>query len=154
MRLQLIFIGHAVAVAVFFSIVFIVAERERAEAAAVEAAVAPVAEAVADAPMPPVEITPERLARGEEIYKGMACIGCHSTDGTIRTGPSLAELYGRTETLSDGTTVQVDETYLRESLLAPNAKVVKGFVATMPSYRGMLSEEDVRAVVAWIKQMR
>lgn len=154
MTRQLSFIAHALAVTAFFTILFIVAERERAAEAKVALASAPAAEKAAPAPMPVVEITPERLARGKEIYNGMACVGCHSTDGTIRTGPSLAELYGKTEKLSDGTSVKVDESYLRDALFDPSGQVVHGFMATMPSYKGSMTDEDLAAMIAWIKSMQ
>jgi cytochrome c oxidase subunit 2 len=65
----------------------------------------------------------------------------------------MAGLYGRKQELDDGSTVMVDELYLRESIIEPAAKVVKGFPPIMPSYRGQLSEEQIMELVAYIKSL-
>ncbi len=70
-------------------------------------------------------------------------------------GPSWQGLFGRTETLSDGTTVLVDDAYLRESIINPNAKVVEGFSPNlMPLDFGQrLSEEQIASIIAYIKTL-
>ena len=52
---------------------------------------------------------------------------CHTPDGRAGVGPTWQRIYGSEETLADGTTVTVDDAYIRESILDPNAKIVKGF---------------------------
>jgi cytochrome c oxidase subunit 2 len=68
-------------------------------------------------------------------------------------GPSLIGIYGRPVQLEDGRTVTVDENYIRESILAPSAKVVSGFKPIMPVFQGLVSEEDLNALVAYVKSM-
>jgi cytochrome c oxidase subunit 2 len=48
----------------------------------------------------------------------------------------------------------VDENYIRQSILEPQAQVVKGFAPVMPSFKGILSDEDVTALVAYIKTLK
>ncbi len=93
----------------------------------------------------------ELAAAGQALYTGKICMTCHSLDGAKGVGPSFKGLFGREETLSDGTTVVVDEAYLTESILTPNAKVVQGFPPAMPP---MVTEQaDVDALIAYIKTL-
>ena len=55
--------------------------------------------------------------------------------------------------MTDGSTVVVDENYIRESLLEPNAKVVAGFEAVMPTYQGRLKDDEILALIAYIKSL-
>ena len=55
--------------------------------------------------------------------------------------------------LEDGRTVTADENYVRESILQPEAKIVKGFKPVMPTFQGLVNEEQVNALVAYIKSM-
>jgi cytochrome c oxidase subunit II len=92
---------------------------------------------------------------GERIYKRRGCNACHSVDGTQATGPTWKGMLGRTETLADGGSVVVDENYIRESILTPQAKVVAGFTGTnMPSYQGQLEDKHIAAVIEYIKTLK
>jgi cytochrome c oxidase subunit 2 len=89
--------------------------------------------------------------RGKEIY-AKQCITCHSLDGSPKIGPSWLKLFKKKETLSDDSTIDVDENYLKESILDPQAKIVKGFPAGgMPSFSGQLSDDDIHGVIEFIK---
>ena len=55
--------------------------------------------------------------------------------------------------LDNGSTVIADDDYLRESIIEPSAKVVAGYPPIMPSYRGQLSEEQIMALVAYVKSL-
>jgi cytochrome c oxidase subunit II len=82
------------------------------------------------AEMSPVE-------RGQKWATDYGCIACHSLDGSPAAGPTWAGLWGREEFMADGTTVVVDEEYLRESILDPGATIVSGFNAgIMPANFG------------------
>jgi cytochrome c oxidase subunit 2 len=99
------------------------------------------------------------IIRGEALTRSAsptACVTCHSVDGGPRVGPTWRGIYGSEVTLADGTTVTVDDEFIRESILDPNAKVVEGFPAdVMPqSYRQNLSDEDIEAVIAYIKSLQ
>jgi cytochrome c oxidase subunit 2 len=99
----------------------------------------------------------EPILRGEQLYKTM-CKICHSVDGTPGTGPSWASTNGSTgfgyeAALADGTHVMRDDNYYRESILDPNAKVVNGFVPSMPTFQGQLSEDDIHGLITYIKSL-
>ncbi len=82
-----------------------------------------------------------QVERGRQIAEQQGCMACHSMDGTELVGPTWQGLWGRSEALTDGTEVIVDEEYLRESIINPNAKMVQGFAPVMLAYD--LPEEDL-----------
>jgi cytochrome c oxidase subunit 2 len=89
---------------------------------------------------------------GERLYSQQGCQACHSLDGSSNVGPTWQGLYGTTDhPMSDGSTVVADENYLREAILEPNAKIVEGYGAVMPSYQS-LSERQVSALIAFMKE--
>lgn len=92
--------------------------------------------------------------RGKELVNSKGCFACHSTDGTRKIGPSFKGAFGRTEEMADGSNIKVDENYIRESLMDPNAKIVKGFTPSMPTFKGLLSDEEVNALIAYIKSLK
>lgn len=93
--------------------------------------------------------------RGQKYYKDKGCVACHSTDGTPMVGPSWKGIFGSEHTLADGSKVKVDENYLRESILQPNAKTVKGFAAgVMPTFQGQLDENQVNSLIEFIKGLK
>ena len=93
------------------------------------------------------------LEAGKMFVNTRGCLTCHSVDGSRSTGPTWKDLFGRDEPMSDGTTVHVDENYIRESLYEPAAKVVAGYTVQMQSYKGSLKEEDVGAIIAYMKSI-
>ena len=91
---------------------------------------------------------------GEKIYKEKGCNACHSVDGSILVGPSFKGLFGHDVELQDGSTVTADENYIRQSILEPQSQIVKGFQPVMPSFKGILSDDDITAVIAYIKTLK
>jgi len=83
------------------------------------------------------------------------CTACHKDDGSGR-GPALAGLFGRTVQLSDGRSVVADENYLRESIMNPSAKIVRGYPSPsiMPTFQGTMSEERLIELVAYLKTLQ
>ena len=77
-----------------------------------------------------------------------------ATAATGARGPSLAGLFGKTVQLQNGETVVADETYIRESILNPQAKVVAGYQPIMPTFQGLVSEEQLLQLIAYIKSLR
>jgi len=92
--------------------------------------------------------------KGKELSKLKGCVACHSADGTAGVGPTYKGLYGHDVELADGSTVKVDDNYLRESIENPQAKIVKGFNPVMPTFKGLLSEEEMNALMAYIKSLK
>src|SRR5919112_1812751 len=80
-------------------------------------------------------------SQGEKLFQKYACNTCHTNDATGR-GPVLIGVYGSNATLSDNTIVKVDDNYIRESILNPQAKIVRGFGPIMPTFQGQVNEED------------
>ncbi len=91
-------------------------------------------------------------ATGEKIFAELGCVTCHRTD-TQGRGPNLQGIFGKPVQLEDGRTVTADENYVRECILDPGAKRVKGFQPIMPTFQGLVTEEQVNALVAYIKSI-
>jgi cytochrome c oxidase subunit II len=91
-------------------------------------------------------------ARGATIFQHAGCSGCHGPQTSVHA-PDLGGLYGRTVHLSDGSSVTADERYLHDSILLPKSQLVAGYTPIMPSYSGQLSEEDVIALIDYIKSL-
>jgi mono/diheme cytochrome c family protein len=108
-----------------------------------QAATAPAKEALASAD------------RGREIFQKMACAGCHSeglkTDGMY--GPPFQNLYASKRLFTDGSSAIADDKYIRESILTPSVKIVKGYAEEMPSFVGILTDSDIESVTMYIKSL-
>src|ERR1700676_1027850 len=91
-------------------------------------------------------------ASGEKIFAELGCVTCHRADSQGR-GPNLQGVFGKPVQLEDGRTVTADENYLRECILDPGAKRAKGFKPIMPTFQGLVTEEQVNALVAYIKSI-
>lgn len=91
----------------------------------------------------------EAAEAGAQAFQAQGCNGCHQEQDSA-TAPTLVGIFGTEETLEGGETVPVDEEYIEESILQPNAKVVEGFQPIMPSYEGRIGDEDLAAIVAYI----
>lgn len=90
---------------------------------------------------------------GLTLVQSNGCAACHSIDGSTILGPSWQGIYGREEHLTDGSSVIVDDAYIRESIVDPNAKIVEGFQPNlMPATFGTtLSDADIDAIIAYMK---
>lgn len=93
-----------------------------------------------------------QVALGRQVAQDRGCLGCHTVDGRAAVGPSWLGLYGKQETLADGSTVAVDGAYIKESITAPAAKVVEGFPPAMPAYTN-LSAQELDALVAYLASL-
>jgi len=89
---------------------------------------------------------------GQQIFMSLGCSTCHRFD-TQGRGPNLMGLYNKPVLLEDGRTVNADENYIRESILNPGAKVVSGFKPIMPTFQGLVSEDQLNALLAYIKSL-
>ena len=90
---------------------------------------------------------------GEKLFQDLACVTCHRPDSQGR-GPLLQGLFGKTVALANGATVAADESYIRESILNPGAKITAGFQPIMPTFQGLVSEEQLLALVEYIKSLK
>lgn len=118
-----------------------------------------------------VDLTPRKAAiaaavkataeEGERLYQMFGCMACHSTDGTLigKVGPSWKGLFGSERDIAKGTKgkYKADEAYLRESIINPSAKVVKGFEkfdTGMPIYAGILNDSQIESLILYIKSLK
>jgi len=89
---------------------------------------------------------------GAKLFSDRGCIMCHRGDNSAR-GPNLAGIYNKPVQLEDGRTVIADENYIRESIMEPGAKIVRGFRPIMPTLQGQISDEELNALVAYVKSI-
>lgn len=91
-------------------------------------------------------------AAGEKLFQQHGCAGCHLPSGT-GPGPTLVGLFGTQVKLSTGETVTADEAYVRESILDPQAKIVAGYAPIMPVFKGLINEDGLVQIIAYIKSL-
>jgi cytochrome c oxidase subunit II len=92
-------------------------------------------------------------SQGQKLFQDFACITCHRSDGQGR-GPNLEGVFGSRVELNGGQAVTADEAYVRESILSPSAKVTAGFQPIMPTFQGLVSEEQLIALVEYVKSLK
>ncbi len=90
---------------------------------------------------------------GQQLYQSLGCASCHGQNGEGNIGPRLAGLYGSQVQLSNGQTVTADDAYIRESILNPQAKIVKGYQPIMPTFQGQVTEQDILQLIQFIKSL-
>lgn len=105
-------------------------------------------------------ISDDPVVRGQQWSTNFGCLSCHSLDGTKLVGPSWIGLCDGTETMSDGSTMTVDEAYLRESILNPNAKIVEGFAAGLmpvqfidPVTKKPISDDQIADIIVYMNSI-
>jgi cytochrome c oxidase subunit II len=89
---------------------------------------------------------------GQKLFQSLGCTNCHRFD-TQGRGPNIVGVYGKPVLLSDGTSVIADDAYIRDSILNPGAKIVAGFQPIMPSFQGVLTEDQVLSLIAYVKSL-
>lgn len=94
------------------------------------------------------------VVRGKRLAELSGCVACHSADGKRIVGPTWLGLYGKEETMADGTSVTVDDDYLSESIREPGRRLVEGFSDVMPAtYKDTLSDDEVADLIAYIRSL-
>ena len=97
--------------------------------------------------LPPAEL-------GASLYEKRGCNQCHSIDGSPGKAPTFKGLFGKTETFTSGGSAVVDENYLRESIIDPNALVVSGYNPVMPTFAGKLKDKEITGLIEYIKTLK
>lgn len=92
-------------------------------------------------------------AAGRNLFTTVGCSGCHAEGSAVRA-PSLAGLFGRQVPLADGRSATADAAYVRDSILLPRKDVAAGYAPIMPDFAGLLDQEEVEALVAYIRSLR
>ena len=96
--------------------------------------------------------SPEK--KGMDIFNRMACNACHSMDGTLKLGPTIKKQYGKEIRHTDGTIMIIDDEYIRESIIDPLKYIAEGYTPIMPSYKPILSDEEINWIIAYIKALK
>ncbi len=91
--------------------------------------------------------------RGRRLYVTHGCAGCHSTDGSAKTGPTFKGIWGDTRRFSNAPPAKVDENYVRESIVDPSAKVREGYEDKMNSYQGQFTDEEIGYLIRFIQSL-
>jgi len=100
------------------------------------------------------KLPPEKLWEGgEKLYNQRGCKQCHSIDGTSGIGPSFKGIWGHAQPLRSGGSATVDENYVRESIVDPQAKVVAGYEPVMPTFQGRLKDKEITALIEYLKKL-
>jgi len=92
--------------------------------------------------------------QGKELYRNKGCLGCHSVDGTMKVGPSLKGVFGQKVELADGRVMKADENFIRSHIENPRATILKGYSSVMPTFKGLLTEAEMNALMAYIKSIK
>ncbi len=90
-------------------------------------------------------------ASGEDLFHSLGCSECHS--GVSGIAPSLDGVFGSDVSLESGEVIVADEAYLRESILSPQAEIVRGYPPIMPNFAGRISEEELSALVEYLRSL-
>ena len=90
---------------------------------------------------------------GENLFQRLGCVTCHMPNDTGR-GPSLTGLLGKTVKLQGGGSITADENYVRESILNPQAKLAAGYPPIMPTFKGLVSEDGIMQILAYLKSLK
>jgi cytochrome c oxidase subunit 2 len=90
------------------------------------------------------------FAQGERLYRARGCSGCHEPHSAVHA-PSLVGIYRKPVALADRSVVIADEQYLHDSILQPSKQITAGYENLMPTFAGQLTQEEVMALVAYIK---
>jgi cytochrome c2 len=97
------------------------------------------------------ELSSALAMQGQTLSTDLGCVACHTVDGSPGVGPSWMGMWGRTETLTSGDTVVVDEAYFRESVKTPSRKLVAAYPNVMLPY--FLEDAEVTALMEYAKQL-
>jgi cytochrome c oxidase subunit 2 len=100
-------------------------------------------------PPPPAEATHP----GYKVLDANLCLACHSIDGQPGIAPTFKGMYGQTQKLRDGSTVTVNDAFIREKILNPNAKIVAGtFEQEMPKTE--LTPEEIEEIIEYVQTLK
>jgi cytochrome c oxidase subunit 2 len=94
--------------------------------------------------------SPTLASQGSQAFHSLGCSGCHEGSQVVHA-PSLSGLYDEPVPLQNGQVVIADDTYLRDSILQPSKNIPAGYQPIMPSYQGLLTEEQIISLIAYIK---
>jgi cytochrome c oxidase subunit 2 len=97
--------------------------------------------------------TQSAATTGHQLFQTLGCASCHGNNGEGGRGPALLGVFNSQVQLGAGQTVRGDESYIRESILNPQAKIVAGYGPVMPTFQGVVNEEQMVQLIAYLKSL-
>ena len=94
------------------------------------------------------------IVAGQQLYESLGCASCHGGRGEGGRGPGIVGLFGRPVSLTNGQTVTADESYIRESIENPQARIVEGYSPIMPTFQGQVTPEQLIQIISYIKSLQ
>ncbi len=92
------------------------------------------------------------VVAGTRLFQRLGCAACHLPQGSGQ-GPSLVGVFGRPVKLSSGATIVANEDYIRETITHPGVRIVAGYQPIMPTFKGLVTEEEMQQLIAYIKSL-
>ena len=87
--------------------------------------------------------------RGKQIVQSLGCVACHSDTGASGIGPTWRDSFGSQRNFVNSESINIDEAYIKESIMNPSTKIAAGFASVMPAYN--LSDDELNAIVEYMK---
>jgi cytochrome c oxidase subunit 2 len=91
--------------------------------------------------------------QGSKLVQSMGCTSCHKSDSST-LAPWFGGIFGKSVLLADGTSTVVNEAYIRESILNPQARLVRNYQPVMPSYQGRITEDEILSIISYIQSLK
>jgi len=108
----------------------------------------------------------ELITKGKTLFLTKICFTCHQTDPAVPAPAGLAlkapkfvgEFWGKEREVALGfggkiIKVKLDDEYFVESVKKPLDKVVKGALAPMPPPPPPITDDDIKALMAYVKSL-
>src|SRR5207245_6090692 len=93
--------------------------------------------------------------QGQSLFNQLGCGNCHASVVNNQNGrcPNLVGLFGSRVELKGGASVRADESYIRESILYPQSKIVAGYDDYMPTFKGLITEDGLLKLIEYVKSL-
>jgi cytochrome c oxidase subunit II len=92
------------------------------------------------------------VREGRALFSSLGCSACHD-GGPKQPAPRLEGVYGQPVELADGSRAMMDDAFIRDIILQPAAHAVRGYDAIMPSYSGLVGDDELLRLCAYIRSL-